>query len=200
MKKTLLAAACIAAFTATAPAAAQDERPFNGPWIGANIGYDSFTSGDDGDDTSEDGIAYGIALGYDINLGRVVLGIEGEIGDSSVRASVSDALEDGDVLKISSGRDIYAGIRLGVPVSDKMVVFAKGGYTNQRFKAAYTLDGETVLESDNSDGFRVGAGVELDFGQPFARLEYRYSDYGSFSEAEFETSRHQIMLATGVRF
>ncbi|WP_339825078.1 porin family protein [uncultured Parasphingorhabdus sp.] len=200
MKKTLLAAACIAAFTATAPAAAQDERPFNGPWIGANIGYDSFTSGDDGDDTSEDGIAYGIALGYDINLGRVVLGIEGEIGDSSVRASVSDALEDGDVLKISSGRDIYAGIRLGVPVSDKMMVFAKGGYTNQRFKAAYTLDGETVLESDNSDGFRVGAGVELDFGQPFARLEYRYSDYGSFSEAEFETSRHQIMLATGVRF
>ena len=81
-----------------------------------------------------------------------------------------------------------------------MMVFAKGGYTNQRFKAAYTLDGETVLESDNSDGFRVGAGVELDFGQPFARLEYRYSDYGSFSEAEFETSRHQIMLATGVRF
>jgi hypothetical protein len=44
----------------------------------------------------------------------------------------------------------------------------------QSAHSAYTLDGETVSESDNSDGFRVGAGVEFDFGQPFARLEYRF--------------------------
>jgi opacity protein-like surface antigen len=114
------------------------------------------------------------APGYDVDLGNAVLGIEGEISDSSVRAAASDILDDGDELNISTGRDIYVGIRPGVPVSEKMMIFAKGGYTNQRFNAAYTRYRETVSESDNSDGFRLGAGVEFDFGQPFARLEYRF--------------------------
>ena len=115
-------------------------------------------------------------------------------------ATGTDILEEGDELTLSVGRDLYAGLRVGFPVSDKVMLFAKGGYSNQRISATYTLDDETVSESDTVNGFRLGAGVELDLGQPFARLEYRYSDYGSFSDTELETSRHQVMLTAGLRF
>lgn len=200
MKKIIIGSALLAAFAT--PAQAQDAAAFSGPWVGANVGYDSIGAEADEaeEDGSEDGVAFGVALGYDFNLNGVVLGIEGEIGESTVNASGTDVLEDGDLLELSAGRDIYAGLRIGVPVSDNVMVYAKGGYTNLRFDAAYTLDDETVEDGSNSDGWRAGAGVEFAFGQPFARVEYRYSDYGSFDDAELETSRHQVMLTAGLRF
>lgn len=202
MNKTAFVAAMMAAsiFVVVTPAYAQDDTAFEGPWVGATVGYDTFSTGDEDDDSSEDGFTYGVALGYDFNLGGVVVGVEGELTESGVSATAADILEDGDVLTLSAGRDIYAGVRVGVPVNDSILLYAKGGYTNQRFTATYTLDDEVATESENVDGWRLGAGVELDLGQPFARIEYRYSDYGSFSDAEFETSRHQVMLTAGLRF
>ncbi len=201
MNKIVTSAAIIALSTAAAPAFAQDSKPFHGPWVGANVGYDVFDAGtDEDDDSSEDGIAYGISAGYDFNFGGFVMGIEGEVGDSSVSESESDVFEAGDELALKAGRDLYAGVRLGVPVSDTLLVYAKGGYTNQRFKLEYTLDGDTESVGDNIDGFRLGAGAEVAFGEGFGRLEYRYSDYGSFSDTDLETSRHQVMLTAGIRF
>ncbi|WP_340586272.1 porin family protein [Erythrobacter alti] len=202
MNMTALASAIFAAsiLVIVTPAYAQDDQPFNGPWVGATAGYDTFSSGGDEDDSSEDGIAYGIALGYDVNLGNVVVGVEAELSDSSVSASAADVLETGDLLTLSAGRDIYAGVRVGVPVTESLMVYAKGGYSNQRFTATYSMDDLVEAESGNTDGWRVGGGIEYDLGQPFARLEYRYSDYGSFSDTDFETSRHQVMLTAGLRF
>ncbi|MBX7501581.1 outer membrane beta-barrel protein [Qipengyuania sp. YG27] len=203
MKKLITMAAIVVVSTVASPAFAQDSKPFHGPWVGATAGYDVFDAGDgEGEDEggSEDGFAYGVALGYDYNLGNFVLGVEGEIGDSSVSASDTDVFEDGDELILKAGRDLYAGIRLGVPVNDTLMIYAKGGYTNQRFNLAYTLDDETESDGDNIGGFRLGAGAEFAFGQGFGRLEYRYSDYGSFSDTDLETSRHQIMLTAGMRF
>lgn len=202
MDKTALVAAIVAAsiFVIVTPAHAKDNPRFDGPWVGATAGYDGFTAGEgDGDDTQDD-IAYGIALGYDLNLGGVVIGAEAELTDSAVSATSSDLFEAEDRLTISAGRDIYAGARIGVPVSDTMLLFAKAGYTNQRFNAVYTLDGSSETFAENVDGFRLGGGGELSFGQPFARIEYRYSEYGTFSDTDLETSRHQVMLSAGLRF
>lgn len=200
MNKTAFAAALVAAFILVfvTPAYAQDS--FTGPWVGATAGYDTFTAGDDEDDSSKNGVAYGISAGYDVNLGGVVLGIEAGFTESSVEASATAVFEDNDVLTLSAGRDIYAGLRVGVPVSDRVMVFGKAGYTNQRFSLTYTLNGDTESESESLDGWRVGGGVEVDFGAPFARIEYRYTNYGPFSNADLKTSRHQVMLTVGLRF
>lgn len=201
MGKILFMTAMLAASTTAAPAFAQEEKQFHGPWIGVTAGYDVFDAGAaEEEDSSEDGVAYGVALGYDFNFGGFVAGVEGEISDSSVSASEADVFEAGDDFELTTGRDLYAGIRLGVPVSETVMIYGKGGYTNQRFELAYSLDGDVESGSDNIDGFRVGGGAELALDQIFARLEYRYSDYGSFSDADFETSRHQVMLAAGLRF
>lgn len=202
MNRTALVASIVAAtfLTGITPAHAGNGKPFHGPWAGATAGYDNFSSGDDEEDSSADGIVYGATLGYDFNLGGFVIGAEGELTDSGVDASASDVLEAGDALTLSAGRDIYAGLRVGVPVSDTVLAYAKGGYTNQRFSATYTVDGDSETLSGNVDGWRIGGGIEVDLGQPFARLEYRYSSYGSFSETDLETGRHQIVATAGLRF
>ena len=199
MRNTLLATTVIvvAMTVATPPAFAQDGDTFEGPWVAATAGYDTFNG--DGSE-SADGIAYGIALGYDISLGGVLVGAEAELSKSSVKASGTDVLVTGDELSLNVGRDIYAGVRVGVPVSDTVLVYGKAGYTNQRINATYTLDDDIETASDNIGGYRLGAGVEFDLGEPFARIEYRYSDYGSFSDTDLETSRHQVMLTAGLRF
>jgi outer membrane immunogenic protein len=198
MRKMIWAAAMLAASAAATPAWAQDDA-FTGPWVGGTFGYDSFSAGGDGDD-AEDGIAYGIALGYDVDVGGVVLGVEAELAESSVKASQSSVLEDGDEMTLSAGRDLYAGVRIGVPVTGNVMIFAKGGYTNQRFKLTYALDDEVESGHETLDGWRIGGGAEFDFGQPFARIEYRYSDYGAFSDAGFQTGRHQLVATAGLRF
>jgi outer membrane immunogenic protein len=199
MRNTLLATTLVvvALTIATPPAFAQDGDAFEGPWVAATAGYDTFNG--DGSE-SADGIVYGIVLGYDFSLGGVFLGVEAELGKSSVSASGSDVLVTGDELSFNVGRDIYAGIRVGVPVSETVLAYGKAGYTNQRISATYTLDDFIETASDNIGGYRLGAGVEFDLGEPFARIEYRYSDYGSFSDTDLETSRHQVMLTAGLRF
>ncbi|WFL76133.1 outer membrane beta-barrel protein [Altererythrobacter arenosus] len=199
MKSNLLATTLVVALMSVAtPAMAQDDNAFDGAWVGATGGYDGFDAGADTD--AEDGFVYGIALGYDFDLGGVLVGAEIEATDSSVKATAADILEDGDELSLSVGRDLYAGVRIGVPLSDTVLAYAKAGYTNQRFSASYTFDDETMSVSENMDGYRLGAGVELDLGAPFGRIEYRYSGYGRFSDADLETSRHQLMLTAGMRF
>ena len=76
MRKIILAALAGTAALAATPAAAQDSQPFNGGHVEAITGYDHITDGDDG-------ILYGIGAGYDFRTGNVVLGIEGEVLESS---------------------------------------------------------------------------------------------------------------------
>ena len=65
---------------AAAPAIAQDtvERaPFTGPHAEVLIGWDSLQGGDDGTDDSADGLGYGVAAGFDFQMGQFIAGIEG---------------------------------------------------------------------------------------------------------------------------
>ncbi|MFN6936409.1 MAG: outer membrane protein, partial [Tsuneonella sp.] len=104
-----------------------------------------------------------------------------------------------DEVRLSAGRDLYVGGRLGFQAGASTLFYVKGGYTDARLKGSYD-DGVTVVsESDSLGGFRVGGGLEQKFGSNFAvRAEYRYSDYGEYSYDGFNTgisvSRHQGML------
>jgi outer membrane immunogenic protein len=65
--------------------------------------------------------------------------------DRSVALSVStfntgrnaDVLQIGDSTNLKTGRDLYAGSRLGFAISPTTMIYAKGGYTNAKFKARY---------------------------------------------------------------
>jgi outer membrane immunogenic protein len=102
---------------------AQD-TPFSGPRVGGIIGYDMVKAGSsqdsdiEGDDQSADGFLYGIDAGYDVDLGRAVIGVEAEISDSTGKVDNDPA--DPNYFgfgRVDTGRDIYVGARVGAKVT-----------------------------------------------------------------------------------
>jgi len=163
---------------------------------------------------------YGVGVGYDFAVGNVVLGAEAELTDSEAKTEIVDGdLEDlGIGARVDTGRDIYAGVRAGVLLNPRTLLYAKGGYTNARFNMLAD-DGTTELETDlDLDGWRVGAGAEYALSDnTFVKLEYRYSNYteGEFDfedndffdddtgeSGRFDTDldRHQVAVGFGWRF
>ncbi len=220
----LLLAAGSALCLAT-PALAQ-EGDFSGPWVAGVGGFDKNKAGstidNDADDPdgvfeeneSANGIVYGAQVGYDIDLGTMVVGAEAELTDSTADSDFAgDPDTDFGLGSVNTGRDIYVGARAGFKATPNTLIYAKGGYTNGRFNFIGS-DGETNYEQNiDTDGWRVGAGVEQKLGgNAFAKLEYRYSNYNQ-AEIDFEaegvadsdqfdidTDRHQVMAGVGWRF
>lgn len=202
MKKAILAA--LTTCCVSAPAYAQDDTSLGGAKIGVVAGYDSVELSFDGESASKGGLAYGLTAGYDFDLGNAVVGVEAELGDSTAKESVGDVLVVGDEASISASRDLYVGARVGFGVGSNVLLYAKGGYTNVRVKARYSDGTDSFSDSDTLDGYRLGAGVEFIGLSNFARLEYRYSDYGKYSYDGVNTgisaSRHQVVATGGFRF
>lgn len=212
----LLAAASLAAIAS--PAAAQDvaENTFTGLWGGVIGGYSTSQAGDadiEDDNESIDGFAYGVQLGYDIDVGSVVIGAEAEYADSTSEVDFAEGSgADFALGNVSAGRDLYFGARIGAKVGPDAMIYAKGGYTNAKFNIRAS-DGVTELNQDfDTDGYRIGAGAEYALSQnAFVKLEYRYSNYsegevdfdGELSDSErfdIDLDRHQIMAGVGFRF
>jgi outer membrane immunogenic protein len=219
MKKGLALIAATSLTAVSAPAFAQDAE-FSGPWVAGVAGYDINKAGSSQDDEvnedrdeSVEGLMYGAAVGYDIDLGTMVVGAEAELTDSTADTDYDRNFNTFGLGAVDAGRDIYAGVRAGYKVAPRTMVYAKGGYTNARFNYVGT-DGETRYNRNlDTDGWRVGAGVEQKFGTNlFGKVEYRYSNYKE-GEIDFEaediadsdrfdidTDRHQVVASVGMRF
>ncbi|MFZ5748968.1 MAG: outer membrane protein [Pseudomonadota bacterium] len=194
MRTLILAAAAATAFAT--PAFAQD-APFSGPRAEGVIGYDSVNGSGD----SRDGFLYGGAIGYDIQKGKAVFGIEGEVTGSTTKGTETDALTTGDSLRVSAGRDFYVGARVGYTVTPSTLLYAKGGYTNARYNVDYTSPSLNISDGQNADGFRVGAGLEQKLtGNVYAKAEYRYSHYSDGDQLGDNIDRHQVLAGVGLRF
>jgi outer membrane immunogenic protein len=141
MTKTFaLVAATAAAFAAT-PALASD---FAGPRIEVTAGADDVTRGVDPTD-----VTYGAGLGYDLQFGRVVAGVEATVDN------------------VFDRRDLGVGARLGYVVNDTVLLYGKAGYSNWR-----------QVAGRSTEGLRLGGGLELNVAGPvYAKAEYRYTDF-----------------------
>lgn len=193
MRKSVLL--LLLAGTVATPALAQDAAPFQGARVEGIIGYDRV--GVDGGEA--DGVTYGAGVGYDLQRGNAVFGIEAEVSDSSADECVADFDITGDELCARAGRDLYVGGRVGAVLGRNALLYAKAGYTNARFRLDYE-DGTAATLADfsvgeNLDGVRVGAGVEYALNSnAYLKTEYRYSNY----EQGFD--RHQVVGGFGFRF
>lgn len=220
MKKltALMLAGSVAAIAT--PAMAQEANTFTGLRGQIVGGYDDVTAGssvdDDGNDNNDqsiEGFAYGAAVGYDFDFGGAVIGAEAEYTDSTAKTDFNDGDFEGFGFgNVDAGRDLYLGVRAGAKVAPDVLAYAKGGYTNAKLNVLAN-DGETEFDEDfDLDGYRIGAGVEYAMNtNTFINVEYRYSNY-SRAEVDFNDSlpnsdrfdvdldRHQIMAGVGVRF
>ena len=191
MRKYILAA--LAAGSFATPALAQDVQPLGGFRLEALVGYETT----DVEDQNSDGTTYGVGIGYDMQAGSTVFGIEAEAMKSGLSECVNGAQVAGDQLCVEGGRDLYVGGRFGAAVGSSSLVYAKVGYTNARLRAEYrtTPTGTLVTTRDDLDGVRAGAGVQFGFGtNMYAKAEYRYSNY----EDGFD--KHQGVVGLGFKF
>jgi len=194
-----LAAAMTAAIAA--PAAAQT---FDGPYVGAQAGWSQNRLGsvetDLGAatvDASRDAATAGIFLGYNVQpTSGVVLSAEGAVNfgfDDGLTRSQKDAFA---AINPEYGFDL--GVRAGYLVTDKTLVYARGGYENIRTRVRILdLDGPRGGK-DNLDGWSVGGGVERAITDRIsARVEYRYSDLGGSGT---RWDRHQVLAGVAWHF
>lgn len=213
----ILATASAAALAS--PAAAQADSNFDGLHVEALAGYDvmrpgSTTDIDNNEDVDQtiDNVAYGLGAGIDFDLGSVIVGGEAQYVRSEAGTEYdTTGFTNFGVSNVDVGRDLYFGARVGVPVTENTLVYAKGGYTNTTLNVTST-DNTTDTGTDvDLDGWRVGAGLEQAISPGvFAKVEYAYSNY---EEGEFEApsglesdrfgvdlDRHQVMVGVGARF
>lgn len=169
MKKILFVAAAAAALSAT-PAMAAD---FSGPRIEATAGVDDVTSGVDTTD-----IAYGAALGYDIQLNKLVIGVE---------ATAANVLEKAD---------LGAAARLGYVLNDNVLAFGRVGYNSLERPQTCTGTRPVVCRNTvNAEGLTVGGGLEVNVAGPvYGKVEYRYTDFDD------NLARHGGLVGIGLRF
>lgn len=201
IKKFVAVSAFAIAASAAAPALAQDAGvAFDGPYIAAMGGYDKVRIDTPIGAGSDDGVLFGGVIGFDKNINGVVLGVEGEYSDSNVKESVNNALVLGDRVSLKTGRDLYAGVRIGGEVVPGVMLYAKGGYTNARVKGSYDDGVDVVRDGENLDGYRLGAGVETTVRGFLTRVEYRYSNYGHYEGTAIRPERHQVAAMVGYRF
>jgi outer membrane immunogenic protein len=182
MRKIILSALAGTAALAATPAFAQTNdngTAFSGGHVEAITGYDHVSDG------GGSGILYGIGAGWDYRTRNAVVGIEGEVLESTTGDCAGNICVD-------ASRDFYIGGRVGVVVAPRVLLYGKIGYTNARVE----VTAGNVSDSTNLDGVRGGAGLEWQFNNSrlSLRAEYRYSNY------EQGVERHQGTLGLAFRF
>ncbi len=140
MKSFALVALAASAFVAT-PAMASD---FAGPRIEVTAGVDDVTAGVDPTD-----VTYGVGAGYDVQFGKVVVGVDATLDN------------------VFDRRDVAVGARLGYVINENVLAYGKVGYANWRQVAGADIE-----------GLRLGGGLEINVAGPFyGKVEYRYTDF-----------------------
>jgi len=193
MKISLIVTAISTAAAFAMPAAAAD---FTGPRAEVHLGWDQLGVDHDGLKGHEDNVAYGFGVGYDMPLGSMLVGgVEANLDFSEIsRTDRGTANGTAYSAHVKAGRDIDISARFGTMIGDNFLLYGKAGYSNSRLKVRTTAGSASLGYSENNDGLRLGAGGEFAFGQAFAKVEYRYTNY----ESGFD--RDQVFLGLGWRF
>ncbi len=130
---------------------------------------------------SSEGVFGGGNIGYNLQRGNVVFGLEGDIGYMDIGKSKADLLGGTEVDSINSG--LYGDVtgRLGYAF-DRILVYGKGGFAFYDGEAKTTtgIPGFTVGKTGTFTGWTAGAGAEYKINPAWsAKVEYLHFDFGN---------------------
>jgi len=203
-------AAVAADLGAPAPALAASVPSFSwtGPYAGVQAGYDWFKADAKVNgfsaNSSPSGVTVGGYVGYNYQLDNspLVLGVETDLNFSD---SKDTGRGGGTRLRTDLGVNGAVRGRVGYAF-ERFLVYGAGGlaYADRDVKAR----GATVGSDDTiAVGWTIGGGVEAALSDNVtARVEYRYSDFGtdSFSVAgtrmKSDVTDNRVLLGLGYKF
>ena len=132
----------------------------------------------------KDGVEYYARLGFDKQMGKVVLGLVGEFGKSQVRDSVSAFSTTPAFYTMTRELDWNAALRAraGYTVGPKTLVYATGGGAyakiDHSFATSNTTNSFALSGKDNAWGWQAGGGLEQKLSKNISLgVEYLYSRY-----------------------
>lgn len=169
---------------------------WTGFYVGINGGY-GFGDSDWaalGTDPEPSGFLIGGTVGYNLQTGVWVWGIEGDFAYSTIDDTVAGATVEVPWFATARGRIGYAGWGNLMPYFTGGAAFAK---------VEATTAGAT--ESDTRIGWTVGAGLEYAMWSNWSvKVEYLYADLGSFTctvcGGEVEYKSHFVRAGLNYRF
>jgi len=211
MRKFLLGAAAV--LSLASPAFAADLRPigkaptataynWTGLYLGGHCGgawgHTKTTGDDDAFDEAgvetyklrPSGLACGGQVGFNVQSGGWLWGIEGDVGYLGLKKSITQIASPDNFVEVKYGAYGTATARIGL-VFDRTLLYGKGGAAFARIRNTATdLDSGLVDATDFSEinktqiGWAAGAGVEYGLSPSWSvKLEYLYLDFGRDSIA-----------------
>lgn len=133
-----------------------------------------------------DGVTFSGRLGYDRQMGKLVLGLVAEVGTADLRDSVSAFSTTPAFYYMEREIDYTAALRLraGFTPAERTLLYVTGGLAyaklDQSFETSNTANAFAMIADDNAWGYQLGAGVEQKIGKKFSLgVEYLYTDYNS---------------------
>lgn len=187
---------------------------WTGPYVGLQAGYawgdaDNRVNGRS-PGTSPDGVVAGAFAGYNHQFDNspIVLGVEADINlsDLDARRRTAGFTGVGDT-RISNDSSFSGAVRGRIGYAfDRFLVYGAGGlaFADHEVKAR---GGASGSDDTIAVGWTVGGGVEAAITDNVtARVEYRYSDYGTdtFSVAgsrmKSDLTDNRVMLGVGYKF
>jgi outer membrane immunogenic protein len=181
----------LALFTSSARAADLEVAAFDwsGFYAGMNLGYaDGHSRTYDriggtalhgSAPVNPDGLFGGLLAGYNWQNDQLVLGLEGDINYGGIKGS--HATDDGTNFVHSGKLNWFGAGRLRAGLAfDRLMPFVAGGVAIGDYKVHLDHNGDISNNADTLVGWTLGAGADYAFSDRlFARLEYRYTDYGT---------------------
>jgi outer membrane immunogenic protein len=171
---------------------------WTGVYFGGNAGYGFQTDSNSVVLTNPSGSAtglnetggfVGIQMGYNYQMGMLVLGLEGDVQASNVKKSVTHTLDAaGDVLQASGNWGDFGTIRGRIGAAfDRLLIYGTGGAAigdvSNTLQVNFGSGDSSFLQNDATQfGYVVGAGVEYAVvPRVTVKLEYQYINLGSYT-------------------
>jgi outer membrane immunogenic protein len=192
----LFAIGLASAVIVTSPAGADT---FSGPYVGADVGWSDVKVGNPltnigrpGIYKSRDAVEGDVFAGYNYKpTALFVLSAEG-----GFRIAADDAVR-GSSATINPSYSFDLGVRAGYLVTDRTLLYVRGGYTNMRASVQITQLGKSSYGRENFDGWTMGGGVERAITKQISvRAEYRYGDL----RKEGTFYQHQLLVGAAYHF
>jgi len=133
--------------------------------------------------SNPNGVIGGAHIGYNLQIGQWVAGIEGDVdGTNFRRTSGPDPFFGDTFLRIS--KDIEGSVRGRVGIAwDRALLYATGGVAFAGIETSYTSPVGFNGFSRTRVGYTVGGGIEYAITNNWSvRAEYRFSDFGRFTD------------------
>jgi outer membrane immunogenic protein len=155
-----------------------------------------------GQGTNSEKLGYGGAVGFDGEIGGLVIGPEASYWRANKFTGNRTGGVRGGIVDYRSFEEFGAAVRVGYRVTPQLLAYGKAGYVSNEYRKSFNPAAPTVgvretgfYNHGRTDGYQVGGGVEYSLTDMFyVNGEYKYSAYSN------DTARQRALVGFGIRF